>query len=430
MAREIEVEIPTLHADQVNAYKVVRQNRFVAIRCGRRWGKTLALSAIASDDALNGKRVGYFAPDYKRLSETYSEIERILSPVKKSSSQTAGLIRTITDGLVEFWTLGDESAGRSRKYHTVLIDEAAFTKSPAMWDIWRKAIKPTLLDYRGRCIAASNTSGEDPENFFWKITNEPEHGFVEYWAPSRNNPYLPAEEIEELRRTEHPLVFQQEYEAVWVDWSGVAFFALDSLLIAGKPAPMPERCDAVLAVLDTAVKTGSDNDGTAVVYFALNRYLPGPKLTILDWDIHQIEGALLESWMPSVFKRLEELAQVHKARSGSLGAWIEDKSSGMVLLQQAARHGWNAHPIDTELTAKGKDERALSVSGYVYRGDVKISEFAFNKTTTYKGTTRNHLVSQVCGFRMGDKDAAKRADDALDCFTYGISISLGDYKGW
>ena len=139
---------------------------------------------------------------------------------------------------------------------------------------------------------------------------------------------------------------------------------------------------------------------------------------------------MLDVWLPTVFQNLEALAKTHRARVGSLGVWIEDKSSGMVLLQQAKRHGWPAHPIATELTAKGKDERALSVSGYVHRGDVKISQHAHDKVSSYKGTTRNHLIAQVCGFRMGDKDAAKRADDLLDCFTYGPSIVLGNSEGW
>ena len=407
-------------------------NRFFALRCGRRWGKTAFESTIACDDAIRGKRVGYFAPDYKRMTETYDEVARILAPVKQSSSQTQGLIRTISGGVVEFWTLGDASAGRSRKYHTVLIDEAAFTKSPEMWDIWRKAIKPTLLDYKGRCIAASNTSGTDQDNFFWKITNEADHGFVEYHAPSANNPYLPADEIEALRKSEHPLVFKQEYLAEWVDWSGVALFSLDSLLIDGKPAPMPERCDAVLAIIDSAVKTGSANDATAVLYVAVNKrgVSSAAKLTLLDWDIAQIEGSLLEAWMPNVFRRLEELAVECKAMAGSLGAWIEDASSGAILLQQCKRHGWPAHGIDTALTAKGKDERALNAVGYVHRGEVKISQFAHDKQVNYKGATRNHLLSQVCGFRIGDKDHAKRADDALDTFTYAVSIALGDGEGW
>ena len=429
---EITVTLPTFHADQQKAYEVARGARFFALRCGRRWGKTAFEKVVACDDAIHGKLVGWFAPDYKRLSEAFSEVETILAPIKKSSSQTTGIIRTITGGSVEFWTLGDESAGRSRKYHTALIDEAAFGKDN-MVDIWRMSIKPTLLDYRGRCVAASNTKGVDPENFFWQICNEEKHGFVQYHAPSANNPYLPAEDIEELRRTEHPLVFQQEYLAEFVDFRGVAFFSLDNLLLHGSAVSLPMYCDAVLAVVDTAVKTGSDNDGTAVVYAAINlrgTAVGAAKITILDWDIQQIEGSLLDVWLPTVFDNLTALATQCKARAGSLGAWIEDKSSGMVLLQQAKRNEWPAHAIDTALTAKGKDERALSVSGYVYRGDVKLSQLAHDKVTFYKKTTRNHLISQVCGFRMGDKDASKRADDLLDCFTYLPSIVLGNSEGW
>jgi hypothetical protein len=36
-------------------------------------------------------------------------------------------------------------------------------------------------------------------------------------------------------------------------------------------------------------------------------------------------------------------------------------------LQQVVRRNWKAHPIESKLTAMGKDERAISVSGYVYR---------------------------------------------------------------
>lgn len=429
----VTVGLPVLHADQVRAYEVKRQHRFFALRCGRRWGKTQMLATLAADAACKGRLIGYFAPDYKRLSETYIEVDRILRPVKKSSSQTAGIIRTINGGAVEFWTLGDSNAGRSRKYHEVLIDEAAFT-DPGMMDIWNRSIKPTLLDYRGRCVAASNTSGEDPDNFFWRITNEPDHGFVEYHAPSRNNPFLPAEDIEDLRRKEHPLVFAQEYEAEWVNWSGVAFFALDNLLVDGAPVPRPAIVDAVFAVIDTAAKTGTDNDGTAVVYFAIDRRGVNPNgsypLIVLDWDIQQIEGALLETWLPTVFQNLEHLAKACRARSGSLGAWLEDKSTGTVLIQQAARRGWPARAIDSKMTSIGKDERAIDVSGYYWQGKIKIAKEAFDRVTSYKGASRNHFIGQVCGFRISDKDAAKRADDLLDCFTYGAAIALGNNEGF
>jgi hypothetical protein len=78
----------------------------------------------------------------------------------------------------------------------------------------------------------------------------------------------------------------------------------------------------------------------------------------------------------------------------------------------------------------GKDERAISVSGYVYRGMVKISARAHSKVKIYKEQSGNHLTMQVESFRIGDKKAAKRADDLLDCFCYGIAVALGNSGGF
>lgn len=135
-----------------------------------------------------------------------------------------------------------------------------------------------------------------------------------------------------LERENVPLVYQQEYLAEFVDWSGVAFFALGKLLVDAKPVEVPAICDGVFAIVDSATKAGSENDGTGVVYFAVNRHGYGVPLTVLDWDVTQIEGALLETWLPSVFQNLEAMARQYKSRQGNLGVWIEDKSSGMVLI--------------------------------------------------------------------------------------------------
>jgi len=77
----------------------------------------------------------------------------------------------------------------------------------------------------------------------------------------------------------------------------------------------------------------------------------------------------------------------------------------------------------------GKDERALSVTGYVYMGNVKYTDYAFNKIITYKRRSRNHLVDQAKGFRVGDKDN-RREDDLLDTLCYGIALSLGNDQGF
>lgn len=435
----IDVDLPTLHPGQVAAYSVISANRYTAVRCGRRFGKTDLLKTIACDGAVKGQPIGWFAPEYKYIAEAYNEIVEMLEPVIKQQSKTDGVVRLITGGRIDFWSLkNNPRAGRSRKYRRVLVDEGAFTEinsDVSMMDVWEKAIKPTLVDLGGTAVVASNTNGIDADNFLYQIAgadNRSKYGFADFHATTFDNPHLPREELDKLEADNHPLVFQQEYLAQFVDWSGVAFFSKDKMIVNGDGVPWPARCDAVFAVIDSATKTGTKNDGTGCKYFALSRHPAGVayQLVILDWELFQIEGALLEAWLPTVFTNLEEMAKKCGARSGSLGAFIEDKSSGMVLLQHARNKGWPAREIDSKLTSVGKDERAISVSGYVYRELVKYSKKAYDKVVTYKGNTRNHSLAQVVGFRIGDPKAREREDDLLDCHCYGIALALGDSGGF
>jgi len=418
--------LPKLHAGQRSIFN--QRSRFNVVRCGRRWGKTVMGESIACSGTLLSQNIGWFAPDYKIQSEAYNEIIDYLDPVIKQSSKTEGVIRTRTGGRIDFWTLENERAGRSRKYHKVIIDEAGFTK-PNMMAIWEQAIKPSLLDYRGGAWVFSTPNGISEDNFFYQICNDPKYGFLEHHAPTHTNPYLPPEELALLEKNNHPLVYRQEYLAEFVDWSGVAFFAVPKLLVNERPVAYPTKCDGVYAIIDTAVKGGKEHDGTAVIYLAINKS-HGIPLVILDWDIVQIDGAMLENWVPSVFSRLEDLAVETHARQGNVGVFIEDAAAGSILIQQGRSRGWPTHAIDSKLTSVGKDERAISVSGYFHQEKIKISQFAYDKTISFKGSTKNHLLDQVASFRIGDKDAAKRSDDLLDTFVYAIAIGVGDKYGY
>lgn len=437
---EFELETPVFFPDQAEAFNQLYEEQYAILRCGRRYGKTAYGGSWAVDGVAHFEPVGWFAPSYKIMSEVYYELSVMLDPIKLHASKTDGVIRCVGGGRIDFWTLENIDAGRSRKYKRIVIDEAAFTNDETMMDQWERAIEPTLADYNGRVLVCSNTNGVDPNNFLYRISPKGADApgpdgrggkfhFKEYHAPSSRNPFLSVAFLENKKANSHPLVWRQEYLAEFVDWSGVAFLALDKLLVNGEPVPMPARVDGVYAVVDTAVKTGKDNDGTAVTYFALINNVPSP-LAILDWEVLQLEGSLLETWLPTVFKRLEHFAKVLRSRNGSLGVHIEDKSTGMVLLQQALKRKWPAHPINGKLTAMGKDERAISISGDHFNGKVKITREAYDKVTTYKDVTQNHLITQVTGFRVGDKKAAKRADDLLDTYCYGIAIGIGNSELW
>jgi hypothetical protein len=445
---EIHLVLRPMHAGQAAAYWALKPHRFKALRCGRRFGKTEFGKNWIAQGLVQGFECAWFAPQHKTWSETYTELADLLRPILIAGSKGSGVMRFKTGGRLDFWTLENAIAGRGRRYRRGVIDEAAFAKdgdlavAGSMMEIWEKAIKPTLFDYGGEVLACSNSAGKNPDNFFYNICTDPQYGFTEYHATTKDNPTLPKRSLNEsiedwqerrdrfldaLVKDNDPLVYAQEYRAEFVDWSGVAFFSREKLLVQAQPVPYPRSCESVFAVIDTASKTGTDNDATAVTFFALcDGTYP---LLILDWDIVQIEGAILETWLPTVFERLAKLSRLCRARYGSVGAWIEDKNSGTILLQQSARRQWSTRAIESKLTAMGKDERAISVSGYVHRENVKYTEQAFNKTMVYKRKTRNHLVDQVESFRVGDKDS-KREDDLLDTFCYGIALSLGNPDGF
>ena len=381
---------------------------------------------------MNAMRVGWFTPNYKLMTPTYKRLGTMLRPGIVHSSRLDQIIECVNGGGIEFWTLGDKDAGRSRFYDWVIIDEASLVQKD-MKDIWEQAIAPTLLDRGGNAVMAGTPKGINPENYFYEACNAKEHPkdskttlWEEYHAPTWCNPTLNEAEVSTLQDKYPPLVYQQEYCADFVDWSGEAFFLLENMLENGKPCIDPGIIDTVFATIDTAAKDGKENDGTAVCYWGFRKLEP-QKLYLLDWDIVQIKGALLVEWLPGVYQRLESYTKRWKVRFGSSGVLIEDRSSGVILIQQAVRNGWPVKALDGDLTQLGKTARAINISGNVYQKQVVIMAEAYNKTVNYRGNSRNHFLSQVTGFRIGQKD---EEDDLLDAFCYGVAVALGDRQGF
>jgi hypothetical protein len=430
MADPIRIKIPTFHAGQHKIWN--RRGRRNAVRCGRRFGKTKMIVSLACSAAAKGRSVGVFTPEISQYNEIWSEIVGCLDKIIKTKNKNDKQIKTTTGGKIDFWHINDnELAGRGREYDLILIDEAAFTKIGQAKDIWHKGIVPTMATKPNAIVWIFSTPlGVNPENFFHFVCNEPDEEFVEHHAPSWINPIVDSGWIEKEKSRLPPEVFAQEIRAEWVDWTGVAFFSLDKMLVDGKPVAFPTNCDTVFAVMDSALKSGTEHDGTAVLYCARNKYASHP-IVILDYDIISIDADLLTNWIPNVvIPRMYDLARQCGAREGARGIFLEDKASGIAINQHAKRHGWPVHPIESGLTALGKDERALGVSAHAHQGLCKISEYAFNKMVTYKGSTINHLVHQVTSFRLGSKDAYKRRDDLLDCFTYSLALALGTPKSY
>ena len=96
---------------------------------------------------------------------------------------------------------------------------------------------------------------KNPDNFFYNLCNDPRYGFVEFHAKTMDNLLLPKRDEGEAEKT----------------WR-----ARRARLLDDQPVPPPSRCGSVFAVIDTAVKTGTDNDGTAITFFCYDKHAPVP----------------------------------------------------------------------------------------------------------------------------------------------------------
>lgn len=209
-------------------------------------------------------------------------------------------------------------------------------------------------------------------------------------------------------------------------YDGEVFFSLANMLVDGAGVEYPEHCDAVFATVHTTVRSGQQRDSISCCYWAVNKVF-GTPLILLDWDILEAEGNMLEAWLPEVTNRGHALAVQCASRTGYIGAWVQNKFSGAILIEHAARLMLPVHVIESGLADVGNDERALSVSGYVYQGKVKLSEYARAKEKQHKSKEVNHFISQFCGYRVGAKD---EPDELLTAGCYGIAIALGNAEGY
>jgi hypothetical protein len=212
LSESIKIQINNEHSGQL---KVLSESkRFNVLDCGRRWGKSALAVNLLSESALDGHPVAYFAPFYSLLSGTFKELYSVLNTVttRKHDNQ---FIELATGGSIEFWSLENPIAGRSRKYKVAIIDEAAFNRN--LWQSWTEAIRPTLTDLKGSAWFMSTPKGKNDFYKLWMRGQTGEQDWMSWQMPTVTNPHIDASEIEAARRDLPELAFAQEYLAEFND---------------------------------------------------------------------------------------------------------------------------------------------------------------------------------------------------------------------
>ena len=218
------VSLPGLHPGQaeVEGWFTNREARFVMLMCGRRWGKTKYGVRRSAVVALNGGKVGWFAPTYKYASEAWRELVKRLGPAILHKNEQERRLELVGGGAVEVWTMDTDDPARGRDYDLAVVDEAGLV--PELRSQWFEAIRPTLVDRRGQALFLGTPKGRSGS--FSRMYAEAERG-EEGWrarrAPTIENPWIPADEVEAARRELPAEAFAQEFEGVPTDDGGNPF---------------------------------------------------------------------------------------------------------------------------------------------------------------------------------------------------------------
>ena len=338
--------MPRPHSGQ---RKVIAEARRInTLSCGRRWGKSVLGIDRLVRPALAGQTAAYFTPTYKMLAETWREVSRILSPVTARSNASDHRLELLTGGVLDMWSLDNPDSARGRKYHRVVVDEAAMV--PKLEEAWQAVIRPTLTDYKGDAWFLSTPRGR---NFFWTLWQrgqDPEHPDYASWQmPTVANPYIDPTEVEAARADLAERVFAQEYLAVFLEDAGGVFRRVQEVAIAEPQDGPVAGHDYVLGV-----DWGRHHDFTVLALIDLITN----ELVALD-RFNKIEYA-------TQTLRLRALAERFRPEA----ILAERNSMGEPLIEQLVREGLPVRPFTTTNATKAEviDNLALAFE----RGDLKI----------------------------------------------------------
>lgn len=200
----MRIELPKPH---INQKKILEcDKRFIVVMCGRRFGKSELSQIIGIKEAITGGQVAYITPTYK-LAKAFFERLTAALPFKNNISNLK--IYCPNNGSIEFYTGERLDNLRGRKFHLVIIDEAAFI--PDLESGWQNSIRPTLTDYEGKAVFLSTPRGK---NFFYSMfMKQGEADWQSFKFTTYDNPYINTKEIDEAKLQLPEVVFEQEYLA-------------------------------------------------------------------------------------------------------------------------------------------------------------------------------------------------------------------------
>lgn len=211
--------LPRLHPGQKTVWD--EHARFKVLASGRRWGKTLLGSLACVVDGASGGRAWWVAPSYKMAMVGWRAVYRLGRQIPGANIRRGDLLVEMPGGgTVQVRSADDPQSLRGEGLTLAVMDECAFMAEAA----WTEALRPALSDRLGGALFISTPKGR---NWFWRIyqrgQDESERDWRSWRFPTLGNPFIAPSEIEAARHDLPERIYQQEYEALFLEDAGGVF---------------------------------------------------------------------------------------------------------------------------------------------------------------------------------------------------------------
>lgn len=196
--------------------------RYRIASCGRRFGKTyMAANEIVKHAWENPNHACWWvAPTYQQARIAFDLIKRHWPKLAVNINRSELFIEFPNGGRIDFKSADRPDNLRGFGLHFLVIDEAAFVAE----ETWNDVLRPALADKKGRLVAIGTPKGKNWFYHLWVRGQDSQYPDYESWKfPTHMNPYIPKEELEELKRTLPERVYKQEILAEFLEESGGVF---------------------------------------------------------------------------------------------------------------------------------------------------------------------------------------------------------------
>ena len=203
---------------------IKEKSRFRVLITGRRFGKTfIAINELAKFASKSNQKVWYVAPTYRQAKQiVWTELKQKLIEHKwvKNINHSDLTFLLKNNSTITLRGSDNENALRGVGINFLVIDEFADVSKEA----WYEVLRPTLSDTGGHALFCGSPRGFGNWSYELFKQGETNKDWSSFKFTTLEGGQVSKKEIEQAKQDLDIRTFQQEYEATFVNYSGMIYY--------------------------------------------------------------------------------------------------------------------------------------------------------------------------------------------------------------